>query len=161
MITINHCHKYCIHSDYFGKDNLLKKDIYQYCNDVEKALDTRMFSYLAHPDLFLLGYHDYDLDMQTVSRRICEKAKELSIPLEINAGGMRRGLKNINGEELYLYPNKYFWKIASEVGNDVIVGFDAHDPSDFNNAMYQQMLDFAKEMNLHIVDHFEFLKGKK
>ena len=70
---------------------MTKKDIYQYCNDVEKALETKLFSYLAHPDLFLIGYSQFDLDAQTVSRRICEKAKELNIPLEINAGGMRRG----------------------------------------------------------------------
>ena len=120
-----------------------------------------MFSYFAHPDLFLLGYHDYGIDMQTVAYRICEKAKECHIPLEINAGGMRRGLENINGEQLYLYPNTHFWKIASEVGNDVILGFDAHDPSDFNEGMYQMMMNFAKEHNLHVIDKLKFLKGKK
>lgn len=159
LILGHHFHKHCIHSDYFGKPNMTKKDIYQYCNDVEKALSTKLFSYLAHPDLFLMGYKQFDLDAMTVSRRICEKAKELNIPLEINAGGMRKGLKNINGEELYLYPNAHFWDIASEVGNDVIIGFDAHDPSDFNNAMYNQLLEFAREHKLNVIDHFEFLKG--
>lgn len=159
LILGHHFHKHCIHSDYFGKEKMTKKDIYTYCNDVEKALATHLFSYLAHPDLFLIGYQSFDLDAQTVSRRICEKAKEYHIPLEINAGGMRRGLKEINGEQLYLYPNAHFWDIASEVGNDVILGFDAHDPSDFNNAMYNQMMKFAKEHQLHVVDHFEFLKG--
>lgn len=159
LILGHHFHKHCIHSDYFGKDKMTKKDIYTYCNDVEKALDTKLFSYLAHPDLFLMGYKTFDLDAKTVSRRICEKAKECQIPLEINAGGMRKGLKNINGELLYLYPNAHFWDIASEVGNDVILGFDAHDPSDFNNAMYTQMLRFAKEHHLNVIDHFEFLKG--
>lgn len=161
LILGHHFHKHCIHNDYYGKDNMTKKDIYQYCNDVEKALETKLFSYLAHPDLFLIGYHDYGIDMQTVSRRICQKAKECNIPLEINAGGMRRGLQKINDEEQYLYPNTHFWKIASEVGNDVILGFDAHDPSDFNLAMYNQMVQFAKEHHLHVIDEFEFLKGNK
>lgn len=161
FILGHHFHKHCIHSDYYGKKNLTKKDIYQYCNDVEKAIETQLFSYVAHPDLFLIGYHDYGIDMQTVARRICEKAKEYNIPLEINAGGMRRGFQNINGEQLYLYPNTHFWKIASEVGNDVILGFDAHDPSDFNEGMYQMMMNFAKEHHLHVIDQFEFLKGKK
>lgn len=161
LILGHHFHKHCIHNDYYGRKNLTKKDIYQYCNDVEKAMETKMFSYLAHPDLFLLGYQDYGIDMQTVSRRICEKAKECHIPLEINAGGIRKGLENVNGEELYLYPNTHFWKIASEVGNDVVLGFDAHDPSDFNEGMYQMMMNFAKEHNLHVIDQLEFLKGKK
>ena len=138
---------------------MTKKDIYLYCNDVEKALETNLFSYLAHPDLFLIGYNQFDLDVQTVSRRICQKAKDLNIPLEINAGGMRRGLKNINGEQLFLYPNAHFWDIASEVGNDVIIGFDAHDPSDFNDAMYNQMIKFAQDHRLHLIDHFDFLQG--
>jgi len=159
LILGHHFHKHCVHSDYYGKENMKKKDIYQYCNDVEKALETGLFSYLAHPDLFLIGYKEFDLDARTVSQRICEKAKELNIPLEVNAGGIRRGLRNVNGEMIYAYPNTHFWKIAVEVGNDVILGFDAHDPSDFNEAMYKQMLDFCKEHNLNVIDHFDFLQG--
>ena len=159
LILGHHFHKHCVHSDYYGKENMKKKDIYQYCNDVEKALETGLFSYLAHPDLFLIGYKEFDLDARTVSQRICEKAKELKIPLEVNAGGIRRGLRNVTGEMIYAYPNTHFWKIAGEVGNDVILGFDAHDPSDFNEAMYKQMLDFCKEHNLNVIDHFDFLQG--
>ncbi|WP_050635919.1 histidinol-phosphatase [Candidatus Stoquefichus sp. SB1] len=159
LILGHHFHKHCIHSHYYGKEKMTKKDIYLYCNEVEKALETQLFSYLAHPDLFLIGYSDFDLDAQTVTRRICEKAKELNIPLEINAGGMRRGLRKRNHEDIYLYPNTHFWKIASEVGNDVILGFDAHDPSDFNDAMYQQMMKFAQDHELNVIDHFEFLQG--
>ena len=40
LILGHHFHKHCIHSDYYGKDHMKKKDIYQYCNDVEKALET-------------------------------------------------------------------------------------------------------------------------
>lgn len=159
LILGHHFHKHCVHSDYYGRETMKKKDIYQYCNDVEKALETGLFSYLAHPDLFLIGYKNFDLDAQTVSQRICEKAKSLNIPLEVNAGGMRRGLRHVNGEKLYPYPNAHFWEVASQVGNDVILGFDAHDPSDFNTAMYEQMMAFCKEHHLHVIDHFEFLQG--
>ena len=56
LILGHHFHKHCIHSDYFGKDKMTKKDIYQYCNDVEQAIETKLFSYIAHPDLFLTGF---------------------------------------------------------------------------------------------------------
>ena len=161
LILGHHFHKHCIHSDYYGRPHMKKKSIYDYCNDVEKAMETGLFSYFAHPDLFLQGYHDFGIDMQTVSRRICEKAKECHIPLEINAGGMRKGLITVGDEQVYPYPNTHFWKIAAEVGNDVILGFDAHDPSDMNIGMYQMMLKFAEEHHLHLVDQFEFLKGKE
>lgn len=160
LILGHHFDKYCIHNKYFGRNKMGKKDIYQYCNDVEKALETKMFSYLAHPDLFLIGYKEFDIDAQTVTKRICEKAKELDIPLEINAGGIRRGYVNRNGEDIYLYPNKNFWKIASQVGNDVIFGIDAHNPNDFNKSMYRQLEDFANEYQLHVIDELVFLKGK-
>jgi len=159
LILGHHFHKYSIHDDYFGKNNLSKKDIYQYCNDVEKAIETHLFSYIAHPDLFLVGYQDFDVDVQTVIRRICEKAKEHNIPLEINAGGMRKGLRTIKGESLYPYPNAHFWDIVSEVGNDVIIGLDAHNPLDLNETMYKQLLDFANEHHLKVIDHFDFLQG--
>lgn len=161
LILGHHFHDHCIHSCYYGRENLEKKDIYFYCNEVEKAIETKLFSYVAHPDLFLMGYHQFDIDAQTVTRRICEKAKEYHIPLEINAGGMRKGLKDINGEKLYFYPHAHFWDIVSEVGNDVIIGLDAHDPSDFNNAMYDQLKAFADEHKLHLVDNFTFMKGNR
>ena len=160
LILGHHFHKYFINEDYFGRNKLSKKDIYQYCHDVEKAMETQLFSYFAHPDLFLVGYQLFDLDAQTVSRRICQKAKELNIPLEINAGGIRRGLVRRDNEDIYLYPNSHFWTIASEIGNDVIIGIDAHKPSDFNENIYDELNQFAKQHNLKIIDELEFLKGK-
>ena len=161
LILGHHFHDHCIQDCYYGREKIEKKDLYLYCNEVEQAIETELFSYLAHPDLFLIGYHKFDLDAQTVSRRICEKAKEYNIPLEINAGGMRRGLHDINGEQLYLYPNAHFWDIASEVGNDVIIGLDAHHPTHFDSAMYDRLVDFARLHKLHLIDNFTFKQGKK
>ena len=52
--------------------------------------------------------------------RLCEKAKELNIPLEYNMLGKYYGR---------IYPNKTFWNIAKEVGNTAVIGFDAHTPT--------------------------------
>ena len=160
LILGHHYDQYAIYDRYFGRKQLSKKDIYQYCNQVEKALDTKLFSYLAHPDLFLVGYKDFDKDAETVTKRICQKSKDLNIPLEINAGGIRRGKVKRNHTEVYRYPNTFFWRIASEVGNDVIMGVDAHKPSDFDEDMYKELDRFAKEYNLKIIDKLVFLKGK-
>ena len=46
-------------------------------------------------------------------------AKEKHIPLEINLLGIRDGR---------YYPRELFWKIAGEVGCEVILGCDAHEP---------------------------------
>ena len=52
--------------------------------------------------------------------RLCEKAKELNIPLEYNMLGKYYGRN---------YPNKTFWNIAKKVGNTAVIGFDAHTPT--------------------------------
>jgi len=161
LILGNHFNKHCIHNCYYGKVNLSKKEMYNYCNDVEKAIETHLFSYIAHPDLFMIGYTTFDEDAKTVCKRICQKAKEYDIPLEINGGGILKGQREIDGELLYSYPNKYFWEIASQIGNKVIIGFDAHSPKNLNDHLYEQLIQFAKELNLNIIDKFEMRKGKQ
>lgn len=161
LILGNHFNKHCIHSCYYGKETLSKEELYKYCNDVEKAIETGLFSYIAHPDLFMIGYTAYDKDVVEVCQRICNKAKEYDIPLEINGGGMKRGLREIDGEQLYQYPNARFWRIASNIGNKVIIGLDAHMPDDFNDVLYKQLINFAMEHNLNIIDDLSFKKGNK
>lgn len=161
LILGHHFQKYCIHNHYYGRPHLDKEDIYAYCDSAIKAMETGLFSYFAHPDIFLKGYKDFDEDAEKVSYAICQKAKELSIPLEINAGGIRQGAVEREGELIYAFPNTHFFKIASEVGNQVVLGFDAHSPKDFDDAMYYQLQEFAKNHQLEVVYQFPFAKGKK
>ena len=51
-------------------------------------------------------------------RRICKKATQLDLPLEINFLGIRANKT---------YPCDKFWKIAGEENSPVTFGFDAHD----------------------------------
>ncbi len=89
----------------------------RYCRQSMEALDTGCFTYFAHPDLihFVGDGALYRRQM----RGLCEHAKALGIPLEINFLGLWQGRN---------YPNPAFWRIAGEVGNQVIFGCDAHLP---------------------------------
>ena len=88
-----------------------------YVTQVLEGLSTGDFLYLAHPDLAGFSYSEACIDTQY--RRLCEGAKRMGIPLEINLLGIRTHRH---------YPNERFFKIASEVGNDVLIGCDAHQP---------------------------------
>ena len=90
-------------------------DLLEYVDSAIEGLETGVFSYMAHPDsLFFTGSEQqYEKHM----RRLCIKARELDIPLELNFLGMRRGRH---------YPAERFWKIAGEVGVPVTFGCDAH-----------------------------------
>ncbi len=89
----------------------------KYINTVLAGIKTGKFSYIAHPDIFGFDGDPEIYDRQY--RRLCEGAKELDIPLEINLHGF---------ETRRHYPSDRFFKIADEVGNSFIFGGDAHDP---------------------------------
>lgn len=92
------------------------EDLEAYVTDVIEAMETGVFTYVAHPDSFnFVG--DEALYCEQM-RRICVRAKELDIPLEINFLGIRRGRH---------YPNVRFWQVAGQVQCPVTFGYDAHD----------------------------------
>ena len=79
------------------------------------GMESGSFLYLAHPDV--LHYIGNETPYQREMRRLCIRAKELRIPLEFNLYGFADGRN---------YPNPLFWEIAAEVGNQAIMGCDAH-----------------------------------
>lgn len=161
LILGNHFNCYNSTSCYYGKERVTDNDLYSYRDDVIKALETNLFSYLAHPDLFMIGKVVFDDVAREISYDICKKAKELNIPLEINGGGIRRGKREVFGQYEYPYPSSQFFEIAAEVGNSIVLGVDAHSPAELNHGIYEQMLEFASNLNLNIVTEFEFRKGQR
>lgn len=90
----------------------------RYINQVIEALETGLFTYLCHPDLCMFTGDALIREKGFV--RLCEAAKRLSIPLELNMYGL------IDNRH---YPSEEFFKIAALVGNTIIAGIDAHDPN--------------------------------
>lgn len=89
----------------------------QYVDAVTGALDTDLFMYVAHPDIFRFGGEE-EIYWQGM-KKILDKLKEKNLPVEINGNGFREHLH---------YPNSRFVRMAAENGNTFIVGVDAHDP---------------------------------
>lgn len=115
----------------------------RYVSQVLEGLATGDFLYLAHPDL--VGYRFPQEDIQREYRRLCEGAKALKIPLEINLMGLSTGRH---------YPNETLFKIAAEVGNDVVIGVDAHDPQYLNDpALENRGLEMANSLGLNLIIH--------
>ena len=89
----------------------------RYVRQTIEALETGRFSCFAHPDIF-----NFTGDARIYRKwyeKLCVRAKELGIPLEMNMLGFSTGRH---------YPCKAFFQIVREVGNDVILGCDAHAP---------------------------------
>lgn len=127
---------------YNGRPTEDVAQLVRYCDQVIAGMQTGLFSYLAHPDL--LHFVGDPEAYATHMTRLCLAAKELCVPLELNFLGLR---------EHRQYPREDFWKIAGEVGCQVVFGSDAHRPQDVADpAIEEAALALVKSHHLHLLD---------
>jgi histidinol-phosphatase (PHP family) len=120
------------------RDDVMLKE---YVDQVLTALETGAFLYLAHPDM--AGYKYSDAAIKKEYFRLCEGAKEMNIPLEINLLGVR---------EKRHYPDMRFFEIASKVGNKVLLGSDAHAPDQFLHPTDEnEALEIVETLGLELI----------
>lgn len=125
------------------------QDALRYAEMALLGMNSGLFTYVAHPDLFLASYPRFDEGAAQAARLIATRAKELQMPLEFNQGGMRsRGLITIGDEVRYRYPVRQFWEIVREIGAPVILGVDAHSPADFAHPARQESERLIDEWGL-------------
>ncbi len=117
-------------SPYSGSPTEDEAVLARYVDQTMEALDTGMFTYFAHPDL--VNYTGPEKIYRRHITRLCRRAKELDVPLEINLLGLWGGRS---------YPCDRFFRIAAEVGNRVVYGTDAHQPERFDDAETPRMAD--------------------
>ncbi len=106
-----------IGQEYNGRPTDKEERIHQFCDQVIDAMQTGLFTYIAHPDI--LNFVGDSKVYQKHIRRLCQEAKSCHIPLEINLLGINEGR---------YYPNPLFWEIAGEENCTVVIGSDAHRP---------------------------------
>ena len=113
----------------------------RYVDQVCDALQTGLFTYLAHPDLMYIQVDDdfYKAEM----RRLCREAKSCGMPLELNLLGIRNGRN---------YPDTRFWEVAAEEGCATIFGYDSHDvPSAWDHASEKVALELVDRLGLELL----------
>ncbi len=114
-----------------------------YVSQVLEGLRTGDFLYLAHPDL--AGFEGDEKNVLNAYRRLCEGAKELNVPLELNLLGLRENRS---------YPDDRFFKLVGEIGNDVILGADAHAPEQFlHYEDEKKALSLVKKYRLKLMEN--------
>lgn len=117
----------------------------KYISQVLLGAKSGLFTYVAHPDLINFK-GDNKLYIQKMTYMATE-LKKLNIPIEFNFLGYT-AKRN--------YPNNDFWHIVSNIGNDVVIGLDAHSPEVFND---EENLNKAKayldSINIKPLDKIE------
>lgn len=107
-----------------------KRELQAYAKYFIESMETGLFAFMAHPDLFGNSYHSWDNDAIDASRDIFTAAAELKIPLEINGYGLRKPkIDTVEGQRR-MYPWIQFWELAAEYEIEFIVNSDAHSPED-------------------------------
>lgn len=147
LIFGNHFYRSDETGEYFGRSINKPEDIKVYVDEAIAGMETGLYSYLCHPDLFMRPYPTWDEHCARESRRLCENAKRIGIPLEYNLQG------NIYNEQFNeeSYPHPKFWEIAAEVGNEVIIGVDAHRTKEFGRSDYSDAEAFLTSLGAKLI----------
>ena len=95
-----------------------------------ESMESGLFAFMAHPDLFGNSYHTWDVNTASAAKDIFQAAADLAIPLEINGYGLRKPLIDTPEGKRRMYPWLPFWELASDYDITVVVNSDAHHPND-------------------------------
>ncbi len=101
-----------------------------YSTHIIKAMESGLFSFIAHPDSFGIGYGKWDGNAVSCASDIISAAKELDVILEINGYGLRKPEIDTPDGKRKQYPLLPFWEIAGREGITAICNSDAHTPRD-------------------------------
>ncbi len=138
------------HDSFCIKD---KSEFLPYAKGVVEAMETGLYSFVAHPDLYVYTMKNHCKEADEAAEIIAGAARDMDIPLEINANGMRRGVFNWDGVKRYLYPYWRFWDKVAEIGAKVIIGSDAHSPKLLCDDFFREAEKFALERGITPIEY--------
>ncbi len=135
-------------SIYSGAPTLKEDVLKKYINQLLEGARTGNFLYVAHPDL--IKYIGSDSKYLKNMEYMLTELKKLDMPIEFNMLGFCDGRH---------YPNKKFWKLASKIGNKVVIGVDAHEPSAFNRiSKRREAMEYLEELGITPLSREEILQ---
>lgn len=127
----------------------------EYVKSTIEGLETGLYAYLAHPDLYMRSMRKWDEKAKEAAHKICAYCKEHDVIMEYNLAGLEYSLKI----GVMQYPYDEFWKIASEYRNKVMIGVDAHKPSQLSDMKIRHIaLEQLSKYDLELVDEISFFE---
>ena len=128
-----------------------KAHLKSYTQHLCQMMQSKLFEFIAHPDIFGSTNLEWSADLSACSREILRTAEETQTPLEINGNGLRK--KYINSSEGLRppYPWRPFWELAAEYKIKVICNSDCHYPNEVV-AGISENLELANRLGLELAD---------
>lgn len=123
-----------------------------YYDLLEKAVETKMFKYIAHPDVFLKGYKKWDEHTIALTYKIAELFQKHNLYAELSGQGYRSKRRmEYNGVIIPTYPFKEFYEILSKYNIKFVLGVDAHSPNQYDDDAVKYFCGMAEELKLDVV----------
>ena len=130
--------------------------LHHYEKDIIDGMESGLFAYVAHPDLYVLFNDGWDDNCVEIAHHICQAAERLHIPLELNMGrtrGKDRRLLWRLDNNIYPYPT--FWEIAKGYDIEVVIGVDAHRPEHYENSDYEAFAEILRNLGMKFKEKLE------
>lgn len=152
LILGNHFERSDEHGGFYFGACKTPDHLRRYADCTIAGMESGLFAYLAHPDLFCRAYGQFDADCRAVSRDLCAAARQLNVPLEYNLLGLQYHARDCaSGGMGYPYPK--FWEIAAENGCQVILGLDAHNAQQLSRRdLFVEARQFLGELGLSLLE---------
>ena len=125
-----------------------KSELLAYTNYVIDTLQSGLFLFMAHPDLFANSYLKWDKEAIACSTAILQAASQAGVALEINGYGFRKPW--LSAPHRPLYPLREFWELAAHFDVSVVINSDAHTPRDVLSSL-EDCLCLAHDFSLRVV----------
>ncbi len=141
-----------VKGDWVNCASLTSHDLRYFADYTIATMESGLFAFIAHPDIFGLSGLSWNSESIACSRDILSAASELNMPLEINGYGLRKeSLIDADNVERQPYPLAEFWELASEYNITVVCNSDAHHPMDVL-ANIPEAMAIAEKNNLTLCD---------
>ena len=111
------------------------KHLTAYSGHLIKMMESGLFSFTAHPDLFGAGYKAWDENARSCAMDIITAAQSLSMILEINGYGLRKPSITLPEGTRKQYPLLPFWELAGKSDITALCNSDAHEPADVSASL--------------------------
>lgn len=129
------------------------KFLNRYVDQTIDGMRSGVFAFLAHPDLFMKGYKEWDAQSKSCLKAILDAAIDLNLPIEVNGLGLVREPNSTSRGMRYQYPYVEFWEMAAQTDVRIVCNSDAHDPKEvIMNAWHAR--DFAGRFGIKPEDSF-------
>ncbi len=119
---------------------------------ISQAADTGFFSFIAHPDIMFINDFAWDKNCDKACDIILSAAERNDLPLEFNANGIRRGIRQFPDEKRLPYPHDNFWRQLSGSKQKVLIGADCHTPEQLNDSAMKIAARMCEGLKLNVID---------